>query len=102
MGEVFRALDMNLSREVAIKVLPAESYDPAMAWYKEWFGEEYLELYAHRDEGEAARHVGFVARLFSEPTIPPPSVLPRAWRPTDRRFRARWTVCSGAILRTPK
>jgi SAM-dependent methyltransferase len=35
-----------------------------MAWYKEWFGEEYLELYAHRDEGEAERHVDFVAELF--------------------------------------
>ena len=35
-----------------------------MAWYKEWFGEEYLELYAHRDEGEAERHVDFVASLF--------------------------------------
>lgn len=31
-----------------------------MAWYKEWFGQEYLELYAHRDEGEAERHVDFV------------------------------------------
>jgi SAM-dependent methyltransferase len=35
-----------------------------MAWYKEWFGEEYLELYSHRDEGEAERHVDFVERLF--------------------------------------
>jgi len=35
-----------------------------MAWYKEWFGEEYLELYAHRDEGEAERHVAFVEALF--------------------------------------
>lgn len=35
-----------------------------MAWYKEWFGEEYLELYSHRDEGEAERHVEFVAELF--------------------------------------
>jgi len=31
-----------------------------MAWYKDWFGEEYLELYAHRDAGEADRHVDFV------------------------------------------
>ena len=31
-----------------------------MAWYKEWFGQEYLELYAHRDRGEAERHVDFV------------------------------------------
>jgi SAM-dependent methyltransferase len=38
-----------------------------MAWYKEWFGEEYLELYAHRDEGEAERHVAFVTALFPGP-----------------------------------
>lgn len=31
-----------------------------MAWYKEWFGQDYLDLYAHRDEQEAERHVGFV------------------------------------------
>jgi SAM-dependent methyltransferase len=30
-----------------------------MAWYQEWFGEEYLELYAHRDEHEARRQVAF-------------------------------------------
>ena len=35
-----------------------------MAWYQEWFGEDYLELYAHRDRGEAERHIDFVeARL---------------------------------------
>lgn len=33
-----------------------------MAWYKEWFGEEYLELYSHRDEEEAERHADFVER----------------------------------------
>lgn len=33
-----------------------------MAWYKEWFGQEYLELYAHRDDEEAERHVDFVMR----------------------------------------
>ncbi len=38
-----------------------------LAWYKEWFGAEYLELYAHRDEGEAERHVDFVASLFDRP-----------------------------------
>src|SRR5258705_247492 len=36
-----------------------------MAWYKQWFGEEYLELYAHRDEGEAERHVDFVESLLA-------------------------------------
>lgn len=30
-----------------------------MAWYQEWFGEEYLELYAHRDEEEAKQQVAF-------------------------------------------
>jgi len=30
-----------------------------MAWYQEWFGEAYLELYAHRDEDEARRQVAF-------------------------------------------
>lgn len=34
-----------------------------MAWYKEWFGEEYLELYAHRDSAEAEEHVTFVEEL---------------------------------------
>jgi SAM-dependent methyltransferase len=38
-----------------------------MTWYKEWFGAEYLELYAHRDEGEADRHVAFVESLFAAP-----------------------------------
>lgn len=35
-----------------------------MAWYKEWFGQEYLELYAHRNEAEAEAHVDFVERLL--------------------------------------
>jgi len=30
-----------------------------MAWYQEWFGEEYLELYSHRDENEAKQQVAF-------------------------------------------
>lgn len=30
-----------------------------MAWYQEWFGEEYLELYSHRDETEAKQQVAF-------------------------------------------
>lgn len=33
-----------------------------MTWYQEWFGEEYLELYSHRDEEEARRQVAFFAR----------------------------------------
>ena len=37
-----------------------------MAWYKEWFGEKYLELYAHRDAHEAERHIDFVDKVFDD------------------------------------
>ena len=30
-----------------------------MTWYREWFGEAYLELYSHRDDEEARRQVAF-------------------------------------------
>ncbi|MDX1582073.1 MAG: class I SAM-dependent methyltransferase [Thermoanaerobaculia bacterium] len=30
-----------------------------MTWYQEWFGEEYLDLYSHRDEEEARSHIEF-------------------------------------------
>src|SRR3954466_3329863 len=33
-----------------------------MTWYQEWFGEEYLELYAYRDENEAKEQVAFFRR----------------------------------------
>jgi SAM-dependent methyltransferase len=39
-----------------------------VAWYQEWFGEEYLELYAHRDRGEAEGHIAFVQRVFGDET----------------------------------
>jgi SAM-dependent methyltransferase len=35
-----------------------------MAWYQEWFGAEYLELYAHRDENEARQQVAFFRQQF--------------------------------------
>lgn len=35
-----------------------------MTWYQEWFGEEYLELYSHRDEHEARRQVAFFREQF--------------------------------------
>jgi len=35
-----------------------------MTWYQEWFGEEYLELYSHRDENEARQQVAFVQSQF--------------------------------------
>ena len=41
-----------------------------MAWYKEWFGEEYLELYSHRDESEAEVHADFVERYLGHGARP--------------------------------
>ncbi len=35
-----------------------------MTWYQEWFGEEYLELYSHRDENEARQQVSFFRKTF--------------------------------------
>ena len=45
-----------------------------MAWYKEWFGEEYLELYAHRNAGEADRHLDFVEHHLA-PRLPRPQAV---------------------------
>ena len=36
-----------------------------VTWYKEWFGTEYLELYAHRNRDEAEAHIDFVAEVFA-------------------------------------
>ncbi len=41
----------------ALDRLRAEADDE---WYERWFGEEYLRLYGHRDEVEAARAVALV------------------------------------------
>lgn len=39
-----------------------------MPWWESWFGEEYLELYPHRDLASARREVAFaLARLETEP-----------------------------------
>lgn len=37
-----------------------------MAWYREWFGQEYLELYSYRDEQEAERHLDLVEEALGE------------------------------------
>ena len=40
-----------------------------MAWWESWFGEEYLELYPHRDVASARREVDFaLAHLAPGPT----------------------------------
>ena len=33
-------------------------------WFKDWFGEEYLDLYPHRDERDAERLIGLVRRTL--------------------------------------
>jgi SAM-dependent methyltransferase len=38
-----------------------------MSWYRRWFGEEYLQVYPHRDQGEAARGVDLVLRHLDPP-----------------------------------
>lgn len=35
-----------------------------MAWYKDWFGEDYLKVYPHRDEREAKTQVDFVVSVL--------------------------------------
>ena len=67
-------------------------------WFEEWFGEEYLQLYPHRDDAEAARAVA----LLVETT----GLQPR-WRVLDvacgagrhaRAFRAAGARCVGVDL----
>jgi SAM-dependent methyltransferase len=67
-------------------------------WFEEWFGEEYLQLYPHRDEAEADRAVALVARATG---------LRRGWRVLDvgcgagrhaRAFRAAGARCVGLDL----
>src|SRR5438105_3957166 len=35
------------------------TFDVLMTWFHEWFGEEYIELYSHRDDDEAKQQVAF-------------------------------------------
>ncbi len=37
-------------------------------WFEEWFGEEYLTLYPHRDDREAEQVVGLIQRTIDLPT----------------------------------
>jgi SAM-dependent methyltransferase len=67
-------------------------------WFEEWFGEEYLRLYPHRDDAEAARAVALLARATG---------LQPGWRVLDvacgagrhaRAFRAAGARCFGVDL----
>jgi SAM-dependent methyltransferase len=67
-------------------------------WFEEWFGEEYLQLYPHRDEAEAERAVALIARATG---------LAAGWRVLDvgcgpgrhaRAFQAIGARCMGLDL----
>ena len=67
-------------------------------WYEEWFGEEYLQLYPHRDDADAGRAVALILR-----SVP----FARDWRVLDvacgpgrhaRAFRAAGARCFGVDL----
>lgn len=42
-----------------------------MTWYREWFGEDYLELYSYRDEEEAREHAAFFHEHLGRSTAGP-------------------------------
>ena len=67
-------------------------------WYEEWFGEEYLRLYPHRDDAEAERAVALISRTVQ---------LQPGWRVLDvacgagrhaRAFVAAGARCTGLDL----
>jgi ubiquinone/menaquinone biosynthesis C-methylase UbiE len=69
-----------------------------MEWFEEWFGEEYLRLYPHRDDRDAERAVSLILR-----TVP----FQRGWRVLDvacgagrhaRAFEAAGGRCTGVDL----
>lgn len=67
-------------------------------WFEEWFGEEYLELYPHRDDADAERAVGLIRE--SVPFERGMHVLDVACGPGRhaRAFRAAGAHCVGVDL----
>ena len=70
-------------------------------WFQEWFNEDYLALYAHRDDGDAERLVALLRR-----SVP----WDRAWRVLDvacgpgrhaRALEAAGARCFGLDLSMP-
>lgn len=67
-------------------------------WFEEWFGEEYLQLYPHRDQAEAERAVALIVAATG---------FAAGWRVLDvgcgagrhaRAFRAAGARCVGLDL----
>ena len=70
-------------------------------WFEEWFGEEYLQLYPHRDVAEAERAVALILERTG---------FAAGWRVLDvacgagrhaRAFQAAGARASGWICRPP-
>lgn len=70
-------------------------------WFEEWFGEEYLRLYPHRDDSDAQRAVDLISRTVG---------LKSGWRVLDvacgagrhaRAFEALGARCFGLDLSAP-
>jgi SAM-dependent methyltransferase len=70
-------------------------------WFEEWFGEEYLRLYPHRDDSDAQRAVDLICRTVG---------LKTGWRVLDvacgagrhaRAFVAAGACCYGLDLSAP-
>ena len=67
-------------------------------WFEEWFGEDYLRLYPHRDDADAERAVTLICQTLG---------VERGWRVLDvgcgagrhtRAFADRGTRCVGLDL----
>jgi SAM-dependent methyltransferase len=67
-------------------------------WYEEWFGEDYLRLYPHRDDADAERAVSLISKTLE---------LRPSWRVLDvgcgagrhtRAFADRGARCTGLDL----
>ena len=67
-------------------------------WFEEWFGEEYLQLYPHRDDADAQRAVALIRESVG---------LRPGWRVLDvacgagrhaKAFRAAGARCVGLDL----
>ena len=82
-------------------------------WFEEWFGEEYLELYPHRDDAEAERAVRSSpigwdfsrgGGCWTSPVAPGATRAPSSWpgavcgRRPFGRAAARRPRCDGAPL----
>jgi SAM-dependent methyltransferase len=91
-----------MPRGVLTSELMADSSQPTARpmteWFEEWFGEDYLQLYPHRDDAEAERVVALIAEATG---------MRAGWRVLDvgcgagrhaRAFRLRGTRCVGLDL----